>query len=95
VCTTKGSAVLFDNVGEGRYPVYVQDSLLNTNEDFDFGNFNALSYSLNNSTYTSFVYTFFSSGIYVFADSRNPAKQMIVAVMDTSRKCPDDSSFSP
>ena len=31
VCTTKGSAILFENIGENKYPVYVRDSLLNTN----------------------------------------------------------------
>jgi len=95
VCTTKGSAILFENVGEGKYPVYVRDSLLNTNENFDFGAFDALGESLIGGNYSSFVFTFYEAGVYVFADSRNQAKQMIIAVMADARKCPEDTAFSP
>lgn len=41
------------------------------------------------------MFTFYESGIYVFADSRNKAKQMIIAVMDDAKKCPEDTAFSP
>jgi hypothetical protein len=41
------------------------------------------------------VFTFTQPGIYVFADSRNKAKQMIVAIMGNDKSCPSDSAFSP
>ena len=31
----------------------------------------------------------------MFADSRNPAKQMVIAVMGDNRECPSDTAFSP
>ena len=31
----------------------------------------------------------------MFSDSRNPAKQMCIAVMSDDKKCPSDSAFSP
>ena len=42
-----GAVVLFDvswdeETGEGRYPVYVKDSILNTNQDFDRAPFDEL-----------------------------------------------------
>lgn len=86
---------MFENLSADKYPIYVKDSLLNTNEDFDHGEFDSLSSSLNDTEYTSFVFTFFQAGVYVFKDSRNEAKQMIIAVMDDSRKCPEETAFSP
>jgi hypothetical protein len=41
------------------------------------------------------VYTFETAGTYVFADSRDPSKLMIVAVMNSENKCPPNSKFSP
>lgn len=41
------------------------------------------------------MFTFDTPGIYVFADSRNPAKLMVVSVMKPDNKCPADSKFSP
>lgn len=43
----------------------------------------------------SFVFTFTQPGVYVFADSRNQAKQMIVAIMDENQGCPSDTAFQP
>lgn len=85
VCTSRGSALLFENLKNDTYPVYAKDSLLNTNEDFDFGEFNELAAVLagqvGEQTINSFVFTFNEPGAYVFADSRNEAKQMVIAVM--------------
>lgn len=41
------------------------------------------------------MFTFEQPGVYVFADSRDPAKLMIVSVMKQSEKCPPNSKFSP
>lgn len=42
VCTVAGSAMLFDELDETKYPVYEKDSLLNTNSNFDYGDFEDL-----------------------------------------------------
>jgi hypothetical protein len=43
----------------------------------------------------NFIFNFDQAGVYVFADSRNPSKLMIVSVMHEDHKCPADSKFSP
>ena len=42
VCKTLGSAILWEGLSPTKYPIYVKDSLLNTNDDFDFGEFQKL-----------------------------------------------------
>lgn len=42
VCKTLGSAILWNNLSPTKYPIYSKDSLLNTNDDFDFGEFTDL-----------------------------------------------------
>ena len=41
------------------------------------------------------MFTFTQPGVYVFADSRNPAKQMVVAIMGENQGCPGDTAFQP
>ena len=74
VCKTLGSALIWENLNKDKYPIYVKDSLLNTNADFDFGEFAALPEELAKNNYDSFVFTFTQPGVYVFTDSRNKAK---------------------
>jgi hypothetical protein len=95
ICTTIGSALLFENLNSTRYPIYLKDSLLNTNDRFDYGEFLSLPQTLQNSTINSFVFTFAESGVYVFADSRNMDKQTIISVMELNGKCPSATAFSP
>ena len=71
VCKTLGSAILWENLSPEKYPIYVKDSLLNTNDDFDFGEFEELPDRLSESNAEAFVFTFTQPGIYVFSDSRN------------------------
>lgn len=43
ICLTEGDAVFFNvNSTLARYPVYKKDSTLNTNADFDYGDFETL-----------------------------------------------------
>lgn len=81
ICTTSGSAMLFENLSEEKYPFYMKDSLLNTNSNFDYGAFSALPEQLQGKTNQNFVFTFEQSGIYVFGDSRDEAKLMVISVM--------------
>ena len=70
-----GSAILWENLSPEKYPIYEEDSLLNTNDEFDYGEFNNLPQSLaDNPEVTSFVFTFTQTGTYVFTDSRNTVK---------------------
>ena len=96
ICKTLGSAILWERLSATKYPKYMKDSLLNTNEDFDFGEFEALPAALAaDDTITNFVFTFTEPGIYVFADSRNQAKQMIISIMGENQGCPGNTAFSP
>ena len=95
VCTTIGSALLFDNLNATTYPVYLVNSLLNTNINFDYGAFLNLPTILKNSTITSFIFTFAEAGVYVFGDSRNLDKQTIISVMEPNGKCPAATAFMP
>jgi hypothetical protein len=68
MCVKVGAAVLFSiNSNTGSYPVYVKDSILNTNKDFDYGPFLDLASSIMKGIYVStFSYIFDEPGIYVF-----------------------------
>lgn len=71
ICTDIGSALLFSDLGPNKYPIYLKDSLLNTNDRFDYGEFLKLPDLLSNGTIKAFWFTFAESGVYVFGDSRN------------------------
>lgn len=58
ICMQRGSAMLFENLDALTYPVYDKDSLLNTNEMFDYGEFLKLPELLADGNFTRFVYTF-------------------------------------
>ena len=95
VCKTLGSAILLENLTEFKYPIYVKDSLLNTNDDFDFGEFVNLPDKIKTGKVSGFVFTFTQAGVYVFSNSLSPAKQMVIAVMDENQGCPGVTSFQP
>jgi len=90
VCLTAGSAVFFSGLSKLHYPVYQKNSLLNTNEEFDFGAFLKLDAELTkeSSKATSFAFTFVKAGVYVFRDAGNTAKETIIAVMAGGGACP-------
>jgi len=58
ICTTIDSAVLFENLSAEKYPVYHKQSLLNTNDDFDYGEFDSLPSLLSKEPVDSFIFTF-------------------------------------
>jgi hypothetical protein len=62
VCLIAGESVLFD-VSNRQYPVYLKDSLLNTNTQFDYSAFRQLSaLAATAVTVSSFAFTFSSAG---------------------------------
>ena len=62
------------------YPVYVKDSLYNTNPTFDYGAFRELEQNLRDplTDISTFAFTFNDEGVYVFADAANLARLQIV-----------------
>ena len=88
ICMPVGSSLLFENLSPEHYPVYLTESLVNTNPNFDYSQFIQLGQNLTNLTGSaraknySFIFTFEDSGIYVFGDSNNTQAAMtLIAVM--------------
>ena len=97
VCISVGDNVVFE-LGEmnGRksYPVYVKDSLLNTNPAFDYGKFRELKSVMQNSELAPskglFSFAFRETGIYVFATSVDADDRTIIKVTSSDEQCPDN-----
>ena len=54
------------------YPVYMKESLLNSNQDFDYGEFRQLASALAaGQSINTFVFLFEEKGIYVLADNKD------------------------
>lgn len=72
ICTRPYNPVTFQ-VSRNHYPIYLKDSLLNTNENFDDGLFDLLQVKLVNGNLpiSTFMFSFKDEGVYVFADSGN------------------------
>ncbi|EQC38608.1 hypothetical protein, variant [Saprolegnia diclina VS20] len=96
LCLQKSDSVLF-SISGASYPVYMKDSLMNTNPSFDYGPFRSLQEAMasNASSVSAFAYTFTAAGTYVFALSNNSAALTIVTVMETGVKCPTDGPIVP
>jgi len=96
-CIRRGDAMVWQIPSDGSsYPVYVKDSLLNTNKDFDFGAFRALAEKVRSSAnVTVFGFTFRDPGTYVFASSADATQRMIVTVMEAGASCPTSGTFVP
>jgi hypothetical protein len=95
VCISAGDILMFDvSTPLLSYPVYVSNSLLNTNSAFDYGSFLSLATDIAaGTTYTYFMFQFTTSGLYVFENSVDSSQQMVVGVMGSGQKCPDSSEY--
>lgn len=82
MCIKQYDSVLFE-ITDGRYPVYLKNSILNSNEDFDYGPFLQLAKMVEQTPEEtkSFSYSFLEKGIYVFGDSANNEKVTIIGVV--------------
>jgi hypothetical protein len=97
-CLALGESLVWTlSSGADAYPVYVKDSFLNTNPDFDYGAFRALAQLAlaNGSDVRAFGFTFTQNGTYVFASSADAAAQAIVVVMGPGQACPTEAAFVP
>lgn len=91
--------MLFTISDPTHYPVYLKDSVMNSNPSFDYGQFLILETSMkykiaSNSTVASlFAFTFTDAGSYVFADASDYNKIMLVKVMDNGETCSDTDRY--
>lgn len=91
MCLEIGETMVFTIDDYNHYPVYVKDSILNSNTNFDYGPFvdlatKILAKQANGETGSvMFAFTFKESGNYVFKDKTNTENYFFVVVAsDTS-----------
>eukprot|EP01012_Entosiphon_sulcatum_P015939 TRINITY_DN2090_c0_g1_i3.p1 TRINITY_DN2090_c0_g1~~TRINITY_DN2090_c0_g1_i3.p1 ORF type:complete len:4887 (-),score=935.84 TRINITY_DN2090_c0_g1_i3:7-14667(-) len=98
VCLNNGEGLIWDVSDSSRqhYPVYLKDSLLNTNPSFDYGEFRRLADRMKSSVVMhSFSFTFAEAGVYVFADNANRNQVTVVRVVASYEACPTNTPFLP
>ena len=89
VCLQYGDTMFFSVVSNTQYPIYLKNSLLNSNPNFDYSAFLELQTLINNGqNITSFGYTFVDPGTYVFANNADNSQYTIISVMTQTGKCP-------
>lgn len=89
LCITEGDAIFFNvDSARFRYPVYSKDSILNTNDDFDFGDFETLADMINrqNITVKTFSFVFSDQGIFVFENSIT-GTLTVISVVGAGQTC--------
>ena len=95
ICIDAGDTMVF-SVTQDHYPVYMKDSLVNTNSAFDYSEFDYLKTLVTEQSISTFGYTFEEPGIYLFGDSSNQNKQMMLGVMGNDETCPNaDEPIQP
>ena len=95
-CITGGNSIEFDVDSSTRsYPEYMIDSLLNTNDNFDYSGFTNLASAINaGETVTTYVHTFTTEGTYVFMNSLDNYQQTIIKVAAETSTCSSANSVS-
>lgn len=100
MCLEIGSSVLFKvelnkvNRSLSHYPRYNKDHLFNQNDRFDYGNFRLL-HSLvqeTNKTISLFANVFNEAGVFVFYDSAEPSREIIIKVTKVGEKCSNEQN---
>jgi hypothetical protein len=87
VCVKVGDSVVWSTTSTS-YPVYMKDSLLNSNPDFDYSAFRELAEQASSSTsVTTFAYTFLTAGDYVFQISSSSTALTIISVINSDLTC--------
>lgn len=97
MCLNVGSGVIFDLSAPGSYPIYLKDSMLNTNPSFDYGAFRSLATKAksNASSVTAFAFSFTEPGTYVFGNSLNGAAKTVIVILNDGTSCPTDGPIVP
>ena len=88
-CLEYGDTMIFNIESQTAFPVYVKDSLLNTNKEFDYSQFLELKKLIEeaNQNVTTFAYTFVDPGRYVFANNDNSESIIIIQISKPTEKC--------
>ncbi|OEH77176.1 cast multi-domain related protein [Cyclospora cayetanensis] len=74
------------------YPVYLRNSLLNTNKEFDYGAFRSLDNEMQaGEQRILFLFTFNESGLYTFGLNSDQNKILVLRVMEARRLCREDA----
>eukprot|EP01012_Entosiphon_sulcatum_P020572 TRINITY_DN2549_c0_g1_i18.p1 TRINITY_DN2549_c0_g1~~TRINITY_DN2549_c0_g1_i18.p1 ORF type:complete len:7257 (+),score=712.60 TRINITY_DN2549_c0_g1_i18:702-21773(+) len=97
ICLGNGEALLWDvSASRNHYPVYIKDSLLNTNPNFDYGPFRALADLMkSNLTISTFMFAFDEAGVYVFGDAADLTKKTTIRVVESYETCPTSAPILP
>ena len=87
--------VIIMEVRPERFPVYVEQSLINSNDDFDFGGFRLVQEELEllQSQSRLFVFKFENPGTYTFQMSDNPNNVFFVSVQPEGTQCPSQAQI--
>jgi len=91
--------MLFQIRDPRHYPVYLKDSVMNSNPSFDYGQFLILADQMktklayNDTKQSLFAFTFTQKGSYVFTDSADSEQLMIVRVAGSGETCPDPDRY--
>lgn len=81
------------------YPVYLKDSVLNSNPYFDYGEFSNLKKEMerkaakNDISPSIFSFTFTEPGSYVFRDAQDVNKLLVVSVKGKGENCGDPDRY--
>lgn len=98
-CIKENDSFLFSIESPIHFPVYMKNSVLNTNPTFDYGAFQVLEEEMlrkaadNDNTPSIFAFTFTKAGSYIFNDSANIQKIMVVQVVGGGESCTDSDRF--
>ena len=93
VCIRAGDSIMFD-VSNEDYPVYAKDSLLNTNDEFDYTAFRNLGFTASTTiSVSTFAFTFTEPGMYVFYMFSKPSSLTIISVVAAGVTCTTSAQF--
>ena len=99
MCLEIGETMVFTIDDYNHYPVYVKDSILNSNTDFDYGPFVDLATKITakkangESDTVMFGFTFKEAGNYVFKDKTNTENYFFIVVASDTSRCPSSTSY--
>jgi len=83
-CIKENDSFIFSIPDNTHFPVYMKNSVLNTNPTFDYGAFNVLEEEMlrkkaqGDNAPSVFAYTFTKQGSYIFNDSANSQKILVI-----------------
>lgn len=98
-CIREQDTFLYTIENPTHYPVYMKDSVMNNNLQFDYGSFIDLATEMKRkaaqglTTGSVFSFTFTTSGNYVFQDAADSSSLMIISVKGSGENCADPDRF--